>query len=337
MSDNVQLLIFDSNDHTRALLRQCVSGISCCDFHFYPSTAAVAAAHLPDAASIMVLNHQTFDPSPVAFLTQLRTHQPNLYIVLIVSPGPEKRALDPLRRGGQIDMVFEKPLHATELEQHLQEHVADIFHSHHLETDHLNLLRFVPTGGLRRIFDKPEPGHAELFDMAVLFTDIRDSSSLILQASAKHYFAHLNAILGEQAQLIRNHDGMVVKTTGDGLLAVFEGAERCDMALKCAHAIQRGARSMQTLVGAGVSDGQVLTGILGTLNHLHFDVIGSPVHLASRLCSLAQPGEILATQHLADAAHFDYALTPIIESVEVRGFSQPVTCVHIHPDFTEAS
>jgi class 3 adenylate cyclase len=82
-------------------------------------------------------------------------------------------------------------------------------------------------------------------------------------------------------------------------------------------------------VGIGISDGLVLTGILGSEEHIHFDVIGAHVHLAARLCSLAAAGEILATQDVASKARFEFAARPLQDEVEVRGFSQTVPCIHI--------
>jgi adenylate cyclase len=163
-----------------------------------------------------------------------------------------------------------------------------------------------------------------------MFTDIRDSTQLILRETARNYFAKLNAILASQAQLIRSFDGMVVKTTGDGLLAVFEGAARCHLSLKCALAIQQSAQSKNTPVGIGISDGLVLTGILGTAEHFHFDVIGSHVHLAARLCAKAGQGEILATRDVAHKARFAFQAQPNDEAVMVRGFDAPIACLNIH-------
>jgi adenylate cyclase len=170
-----------------------------------------------------------------------------------------------------------------------------------------------------------------------MFTDIRDSSRHIVQSSAQDYFAKLNRILGEQARLIRSYDGMVVKTTGDGLLAVFEGAARAHLVLKCAHAIQAAPCMHEVEVGIGISDGLVLTGLLGTAEHMHFDVIGAHVHVASRLCSLAQGGEILATQDVAKKARFEFGVTPVTESINVRGFATPIPCTHIQPQPKELS
>jgi len=333
MSNSIGILIFDSSAYTRSLLVERIARINGSFLHAYQSISLVDAKQLPYQTSLVVLNHHTQDIQPFEFIAELKASNPELHVMVIVSPGNEKRAMDPLRLAGKIDALFEKPIDPEALAQHVSEQVHHLSGKQRMANENLNLLRFLPTGSLRRIFEKPEPGRAELFDMTVMFTDIRDSSRLISESSAQTYFARLNTVLGEQARLIRLHDGMVVKTTGDGLLAIFEGAARCHLALKCAHAIQHCALIQKASVGLGISDGLVLTGILGTHEHLHFDVIGMHVHLASRLCAMAQAGEILATQETIDKAHFEFSSQPLTEKITVRGFDNPVSCSHIQPNY----
>lgn len=334
---NIGIIILDSSAYTRSLLVERIARIEGCFLHAHENLSQIENIPLASTTGILLLNHHTTDTPPFDFLVRLRQAYPALHVLVIASPGVEKKSLAPLRQTGQINSLIEKPIVPDALAKQIEEEVLRQNKSRQLNSAHLNLLRFLPTGGLRRIFNRPEPGHAELFDMTVMFTDIRDSSRHIAQSSAQDYFAQLNRILGEQAGLIRLYDGMVVKTTGDGLLAVFEGAARCHLGLKCAHAIQALPRINEIKIGIGISDGLVLTGILGTHEHLHFDVIGTHVHVASRLCSLAQAGEILATQDTAARAHFDFVTTPIAETIQVRGFATPVACAHIQTQPQEIS
>jgi len=335
MNPNIGILIFDSSGYTRSLLVERIARLGGCFLHAYENTAAVDCMKLPAHSGVVILNHHATDPEPQAFLAALKAAQPSLHVLVITSPGNEKRSFESLRQSGQIDALLDKPIDPDALAHHAQEQVARLGTQRHLAFEHLNLLRFLPTGGLRRIFNRPEPGHAELFDMTVLFTDIRDSSRWINESSAQDYFVRLNQILGAQARLIRQYDGMVVKTTGDGLLAVFEGSARCHLALKCAQTIQVAAAESHVPVGIGLSDGLVLTGILGTHEHVHFDVIGAHVHLAARLCGLAQAGEILAAQEVVDKARFEFTAAPLTETIQVRGFAAPVPCTHIQPQSKE--
>lgn len=326
----LEILIFDRGAYTRSLLVEHLARLSDCSLHAHESWQAFDTARINVRTAIVILNHHVSDAPPFDFLQRIKRALPDSLVVVISSPGKPHKALEILQSEQlYIDMIFDKPVDLDKVSQFLKERIATIRKQRDLNHQHLNLLRFLPTGALRRIFVKPEPGSAELFEMTVMFTDIRDSTQLILRESARNYFSQLNSILANQAQLIRSFDGMVVKTTGDGLLAVFEGAARCHLSLKCALAIQQSAQSKNTPVGIGISDGLVLTGILGTAEHFHFDVIGSNVHLAARLCAKAGQGEILATRDVVDKARFNFQSRPHDEAVMVRGFDAPIPCMHI--------
>jgi len=326
----LEMLIFDSSAYTRSLLLECLARLAECSLHAHEVWAERPLEKLLVNVSVVVLNHHVNDTPPFDFLRQIKRAVPHCLVVVISSPGAPRRALEALHSEQPcIDMLFDKPIDLARLSEFLTERMASLRQQKKLNSEHLNLLRFLPTGALRRIFAQPTPGSAELFDMTVMFTDIRDSTQLIVRDSARAYFANLNRVLASQAELIRRYDGMVIKTTGDGLLAVFEGAARCHLALKCASAIQHSDEAKSTPVGIGISDGLVLTGILGTAQHFHFDVIGAHVHLAARLCSKAAAGEILATQDVATKARFDFDSRPVQDELTVRGFSEAVPCIHI--------
>lgn len=329
----IQTLIIDSNPYTRTLLVERLTNIAHCVVQEYESSTQLTVSALPKTPMVVVLNHHTHNDSPAEFLTQLKAHSPHFYIVVITSPGAQKRSMVALREAEKIDSIFEKPIDLEVLSQRIDKQVASFREIQQLTIDHLNLLRFLPTGALRRIFLDLTPGQAEVFDMVVMFTDIRNSSRWIMETSARDYFAKLHILLGEQARLIRLYDGMVIKTTGDGLLAVFAGSARCHLALKCALAIQRAAQGETLPVGVGITDGLMLAGILGTPEHLHIDVIGVQVHLAARLCNKAQAGEILAAQSVIEKGHIRFANAPLAEAISVRGFDTPVNCTRIPPQF----
>lgn len=326
----VDLLVVDSGHYTRSLLLEYLVCIPHCALHAHASCADIQLADVQSKAGVVVFNHHADEVPPFDFFRQLKQLSPHSLVVAISSPGAPHRALAAGNKAQAcIDRIFDKPIDLEQLRQYLCERMEALRQQQVRVMEHLNLLRFLPTAALRRIFSQPVPGSAELFDMTVMFTDIRGSTQLVVRESARNYFAQLNRVLASQAELIRRYDGMVVKTTGDGLLAVFEGAARCHMALKCASAIQQSIEARHTPVGIGLSDGVVLTGILGTAEHFHFDVIGAHVHLAARLCGLALAGEILATCDVATKAHLVLDTRPLQDSIVVRGFNEAVPCIHI--------
>lgn len=172
----------------------------------------------------------------------------------------------------------------------------------------------------------------ELFDAAILFTDLRRSAELITSTSAQDYFRILNVSLSAQSKIVRDRRGRVLKYIGDGLMAVFRGPDRAQRALTCACELAHPALHVPASFGIGVADGPVLGGMVGdALDEVElrqYEVIGVAVHLAARLCAGAAPGEVLATRRIAQASGLAAPMRDI-GAVEVRGFADTVDCVSI--------
>ncbi len=335
----IDIAVFDSSPSTRALLLERLAQFSGCSLRSFEQLASARAGGHEGRYGVVIVNHHAGDADPFAVLAEMRRQAPAMFLVVIASPGEPLRTVEAFQaRHGCIDHIFSKPIDLEALARVVGSRLEAMRQQQTLQDDHQHLLRFLPTAALQRIFSKPKPGSAEMFEMTVMFTDIRDSSRLIMRESPSAYFAQLNALLAGQAQQVRKFEGMVVKTTGDGLLAVFEGPARCHLALKCASAIQEAAMLAQGMAsGIGLSDGLVLAGILGSVEQLHFDVIGAQVHLASRLCSHTLPGEILVTADVAERAHFTPAGKLERETILMRGFDLSVPCVRFQPDTVESS
>ena len=75
-----------------------------------------------------------------------------------------------------------------------------------------------------------------------------------------------------------------MKTTGDGILALFDSPTR---AVQCAAAMTRSTRTIGIEIRVGVHTGEVE--LVGD------DVRGIAVHMAARVLALAGPGEVLVS------------------------------------------
>jgi class 3 adenylate cyclase len=118
----------------------------------------------------------------------------------------------------------------------------------------------------------------------VLFTDIVDSTARLQavgDAAWRDLLAAHNARLREQ---INVHRGREVKTTGDGLLAVFDSPTR---AARCALGMARSVRAIGLEIRIGLHTGEIE--LVGD------DVRGIAVHTAARILALAVPGEVLVS------------------------------------------
>ena len=74
-------------------------------------------------------------------------------------------------------------------------------------------------------------------------------------------------------------------------------------------------------VGIGINTGPVIAGAIGSSRTLQYTVIGDPVNIASRLCSVARAGEVIISEYTMQAVSDDVVVEPR-EAVKVKGKSQ---------------
>lgn len=123
----------------------------------------------------------------------------------------------------------------------------------------------------------------------VLFTDIADSTVMAAEVGDARWRELLDGHDRAAAQEVTGHGGILVKSTGDGILARFDGPSR---AVACAHALRRRADGLGLRTRAGAHTGEIeLRGD---------DVGGIAVHIASRVAGLADAGEVLVSRTVKD-------------------------------------
>jgi class 3 adenylate cyclase len=123
----------------------------------------------------------------------------------------------------------------------------------------------------------------------VVFTDIVDSTAQLRRIGDRAWrdlLTEHNARMREQLNVYR---GREVKTTGDGLLMVFDSPTR---AVRCAAAMSKASRAMGVEIRAGVHTGEI--------EEVADDVRGIVVHIAARVLAQAEPGEVLLTATTAE-------------------------------------
>ncbi len=123
----------------------------------------------------------------------------------------------------------------------------------------------------------------------VLFTDIAASTRIASELGDRRWRVVLsrhNQIVREE---LRRYDGRELDTAGDGFYAVFDGPSG---ALRCAAAISDRVRELGIEIRAGVNFGETET--IGRKPG------GIAVHAASRIMSMAAPGEVLVSSTVRD-------------------------------------
>ena len=123
----------------------------------------------------------------------------------------------------------------------------------------------------------------------VLFSDIVGSTEQATALGDKAWTARLEQHDRAIDRQLARFGGHLVKRTGDGVLATFDGPAR---AVQCAVAIRDALRQLDIDVRVGVHTGEI--------ERRGDDVAGVAVHLAQRVQSKAQPGEVLVSRTVVD-------------------------------------
>jgi class 3 adenylate cyclase len=123
----------------------------------------------------------------------------------------------------------------------------------------------------------------------VLFSDIVASTKQASQLGDRRWRELLNVHDELARRLVEEFGGRLVKMTGDGLLATFDGPGR---GIRCAAALrdELGGISVQLRVGLHTGEVELRDG----------DVGGIAVHIAARVMAAAGPGEILTSKTVRD-------------------------------------
>jgi class 3 adenylate cyclase len=123
----------------------------------------------------------------------------------------------------------------------------------------------------------------------VLFTDIVRSTEIAAEAGDASWRRTLESHEALVRRQLERFNGRLIKTTGDGVLATFDGPAR---AIRAAVAIRDGVRSLGLSVRTGLHTGEIE--LLGT------DVAGLGVNIAARVMSLARTDEVLVSSTVQD-------------------------------------
>jgi class 3 adenylate cyclase len=133
------------------------------------------------------------------------------------------------------------------------------------------------------------PSDREHVLVAVLFTDIVRSTDLAAEMGDEAWKGLLDQHHVIVRRLVKIGGGRIVDTAGDGVFAVFD---RPAAAIRCGFDAIRAVREIGIEIRAGVH--------FGESESKGGKVSGIAVHTASRVMSLAEPGEVLVTRTVKD-------------------------------------
>jgi class 3 adenylate cyclase len=178
-------------------------------------------------------------------------------------------------------------------------------------------------------------------DATIMFADLRGYTSLSQSQSPDAVSSLLDAFYDECANAIWAYDGLLNKTIGDAVMAVFNfpmvRAEHPGNAVRAARDIQKSWRERREAlvaahglnaselgigIGIGIHSGELSFGEFG---HTHRDLtaIGTVVNTASRAQSVAEADQILVTKAVFDRTQPDLKDSPS-KPFQLKGFDAPI-------------
>ncbi len=172
-------------------------------------------------------------------------------------------------------------------------------------------------------------------EMTVLFSDIRDFTSMSEKMTPKENFDFLNNYLGYMEPVIRNNNGFIDKFIGDSIMALFpEKAEDAinaaiEMRLKLIEFNDIMEQFGKPLVnsGIGIHSGLLMLGIIGGEGRMDGTVISDAVNLTSRIEGLTKVygSSIVITEdtliRLSDPSQYNFRY---LDVVKVKGKKEAV-------------
>ena len=178
--------------------------------------------------------------------------------------------------------------------------------------------------------------HAQLAEVCVLFSDVRDFTTLSERMTPQLVTAVLQRYFDRMVKAVHRYGGTVDKFIGDGMMVLFGApqqlADPCGGAVQCALAMMEGldalneefrAEGLPVLtIGIGINHGTVTVGNIGSSERHNYSAIGDAVNVAARLEGLTKtlPRKILITDAVVDRLTGRFHFEPL-GSHDVKGHS----------------
>lgn len=208
------------------------------------------------------------------------------------------------------------------------------------------LERYVSRDVVHQILDDPSEFQESVGGVwrpiTILFSDVRDFTSLTEDANAQSLVSQLNEYFAAMVQCVFRNNGSLDKFIGDAVMAVWgntsstQGPQRdaCN-ALRCALEMREELARLnvkwsaegrpQLFIGIGLNQGEAIVGNLGSPQKMEFTAIGDAVNLASRMEGLTKPYgvDLLVTQNVARLVEQEFLLQDA-DLVKVKGKKKAV-------------
>jgi adenylate cyclase len=184
----------------------------------------------------------------------------------------------------------------------------------------------------------------ETREMTVLFSDLRQFTTLAHALPPAALVTLLNTYRAEMAEVVFRHDGVLAQYAGDSIEAFWNApmdqadhARRaCLTALDMVAAVATLRPRFEALgwahfdLGVGINTGQMVVGNMGSKDRLIYTAVGDPVNVAARLEGLSKEyGVRVVVGEATVAAESRAFVYRLLDRVAVKGRAEPLTCYEV--------
>ena len=151
-------------------------------------------------------------------------------------------------------------------------------------------------------------------EIVVVFCDMRGFTTFAESSEPEEVMGVLRDYHEALGDLIFRFEGTLERFAGDGLMVFFNDPVRCEdgplRAIRMSVAMRSRVRTLaegwarkghDLAMGIGIAQGYATLGKIGFDSRLDYAAIGTVTNVASRLCSDAEPWEILVTERVLSA------------------------------------
>ena len=221
-------------------------------------------------------------------------------------------------------------------------------HLAHLLINNIRVL--LPPRFFREVLQRPDllDRPPEQHELTILFVDLVDSTRSIENMGPLDSFRRTSGLLQEVVKVIHEHDGIVEKTLGDGLLGYFgyqaDTDAACDHredALRAATKIQNlnahkmlveGEQGITLPLRIGVNTDFVTIGNIGGAERFEISAVGLGVIMAQRFEQSADPFKILAGENTVTRRRDNVAdISGYRKHVKIKHRNELVTAYEVNP------
>lgn len=266
---------------------------------------------------------ESYDAVDVELKLEKRTSSVNLHIYPLISVEKEKL--------GTVVML------------------EDISKEKRLKT---TMARYMDSSVADQLIDNAESKlGGQSLDATVLFTDIRNFTTISESLGPQGTVSFLNNFFTEMVACVQDNDGLVNKFIGDALLAVYgvpipledeadkavKSAVAMNLAMKVLNQKTKGQFSQQDIeIGVGINHDSIVYGNIGSPKRMDFTVIGDGVNTASRIESACKfyGSTILISENTFRKLKGTYRIREV-DRVIVKGKKLPISLFEVLDAYSE--